>query len=693
MEPKENQELPEQPAAGEQDLRGMLIALTQRIYQLERQVAQLQGRAGLRPAATPPTPVFAAPPPVAETRPAPTEAQPQHVPDAPRASFENRLGSQIFNRVGVIILLIGVAYFLRLAVDRGWIVPSPTGRVIAGLLAGAGIVLWSERFRRKGFAAFSYSLKALGSGVLYLSLWASFQMFHLLPAGVAFGLMVLVTAWNAWMAWSQDSELLAGYALAGGFLTPLLLSTGGDHEIFLFSYLLAIDLATVLLVRLKPWPRLLLGAFPLTMAFFVAWYAEFYRPVELAATTVFILAFDSTFSSVAIRGVEGVRARLAVVVEDILLPLANSAFLGLALYSVLQDSGHHDLLPWLMLLLAATYLGFMRLPQSRVASAIHLSIAIVFLTIAVPLKASGHWITATWLVEGLALLWVSIRLDLPATEIEDPSGSYASRTLHVLASGALLLGFGGIVTHALLGAMATHHAFFGADTGTALTGICVFAGAVWLTLRGESVGLRTLSYAAFGAISMTAVLLALREISVSWTQSPATHAAFANADFGAAVLGLATVAGAVLASLRVAESQPGISFWPTFAGINTVVFNLFALLTGVREISAIWEGTAATPDGSLQQALAISAFLMLYGAALLALGFWRRSAFLRWQALLLLVFSIFKTFLYDMRNLSQGYRVVSFMGLGALLMTISFAYQKDWLGLREPAPAPPEGSR
>jgi hypothetical protein len=47
--------------------------------------------------------------------------------------------------------------------------------------------------------------------------------------------------------------------------------------------------------------------------------------------------------------------------------------------------------------------------------------------------------------------------------------------------------------------------------------------------------------------------------------------------------------------------------------------------------------------------------------------------------------SIGKTFLYEMRDLSQGYRVVSFLGLGALLMAISFAYQKDWLSLRKPA--------
>ena len=76
------------------------------------------------------------------------------------------------------------------------------------------------------------------------------------------------------------------------------------------------------------------------------------------------------------------------------------------------------------------------------------------------------------------------------------------------------------------------------------------------------------------------------------------------------------------------------------------------------------------------------------GAALLAVGFWKRTAFIRWQALLLLVFTIAKTFLYDMRDLSQGYRVVSFLGLGALLMAISFAYQKDWLALRDAHPDP-----
>jgi uncharacterized membrane protein len=125
--------------------------------------------------------------------------------------------------------------------------------------------------------------------------------------------------------------------------------------------------------------------------------------------------------------------------------------------------------------------------------------------------------------------------------------------------------------------------------------------------------------------------------------------------------------------------------WLLIAGASIIAINLIAVLSGVREIEALWSSTAANPEGDLQRALAVSAFLMLYGGALLAVGFWRRTAFIRWQALILIVFTIAKTFLYDMRNLSQGYRVVSFLGLGALLMAISFAYQKDWLALRNPA--------
>lgn len=590
------------------DLARELAALTARVYAIERQLAQLH-----------PAPSYvqqpAAPPP-----------KPEPPPPKPQVSLEDRIGSQIFSRIGIIALLIGATLFLKHAMDNHWI--GPLGRVVAGLIAGTAIVVWSERFRRRGFPAFSYSLKAVGSGALYLSLWAAFQLYHLMPAGAALALMVLVTAWNAFMAWSQSSEILAAYALAGGFATPLLLSTGGNHEIFLFTYILAIDIATVALVRLKSWPRLLLGAFPLTVAFFIGWFAQFFLSDELGVTSLFIALFFITFLVPSFDGRSG--AQSSGIVTGILLPLANAAFGSLALYSVLEDAGHHALLPWMAVAFGAIYLGLMRLKQTRVTSAVHLSLAIVFLTIAIPLKASGRWITVGWLAEGVALLWISARLSLPAAETApaadtapaDATPVAAHRALRLLSIATLLLGF--------ISVIAQPYIFYG--------------------------GVET---------------------------------AFLNYRFATSLFGVATFAVSAWIALRASRQPDGVSpSWREIVAACIIALNLVAVLACVRELDTAFRPSYGNIEASLQQSLAISGFLMLYGAALLAVGFWKRSAFIRWQALVLLVFTIGKTFLYDIRDLSQGYRIVSFLGLGALLMAVSFAYQKDWLSLREPRPHP-----
>lgn len=595
------------PQNREPQLAAEIAALSARVEALESEIARLRETGPVKR----PKGRFLPLKPLAVSPPEAT---------APRASLESRIGSQLFSRIGIIALLIGATWFLKLAMDNHWI--GPLGRVLAGLVAGTALVVWSERFRRQGFYAFSWSLKAIGSGVLYLSLWAAFQLYHLLPAVIALVAMILVTAWNAYMAWSQDSKILAAYALAGGMATPLLLSTGGNHEIFLFTYILAIDVATVLLIRLKSWPRLLVGAFPATVAYFIGWYIHFNSSSPLAPTALFVALFFFVFASVPIGWKLGTPGspeggRNPFRITEIFLPLANATFASLALYSLLQDAGYHNLLPWLMVLFAAIYLGVMRLPQTRVASAVHLSLAIVFLTVAIPLKASGRWIIVGWLVEGLALLWISARLHDSGNDVEDAS---AYRILRWLSVAALALGFCGLLIRPYWSGEIVQTAFLNARFATALFGVATFAASAWLSLHARPAG----------------------------------------------------------------EAEPE---WRQIAGASIIALNLVAILACVRELNSFWSRAASGPDAELKRALAVSTFLMIYGAVLLAVGFWKRTSFIRWQALLLLVFTIAKTFLYDMRNLSQGYRVVSFLGLGVLLMAVSFAYQKDWLSLRDAGPA------
>jgi len=202
--------------------------------------------------------------------------------EAPATDLESRIGSHWLNRIGISAVLIGVSYFLKFAFDNNWI--GPTGRVSIGLLAGIAVIVWSESFRNRGYKIFSYSLKAVGVGVLYLSLWAAFQMYGLIPSSIAFLAMVIVTASTATLAIKQDAEILAAIALTGGFATPLLLSTGQNREIQLFSYVALLGSASVALVAVRPWRRLLVLSYAGTLVLYIAWYAEYYRRNEFGVT-------------------------------------------------------------------------------------------------------------------------------------------------------------------------------------------------------------------------------------------------------------------------------------------------------------------------------------------------------------------------------------------------------------------------
>jgi uncharacterized membrane protein len=239
-------------------------------------------------------------------------------------------------------------------------------------------------------------------------------------------------------------------------------------------------------------------------------------------------------------------------------------------------------------------------------SALHLSMVVVFLTIAIPLKAQGRWLTIGWLVEGAALLWVAHRVRL--------------QLLRVLAVACLALG---LVALLVVNPNPLATPVFNERFGTYCVGIAVFAFSGWLALKASK-----------------------------------------NAD------------------------EMGAFPWRELAGASVLIVNGLILLAVGLEIHGYWWNLRWHGDVNFYDAYRMyaqftySAWFMLFGAILLTVGFWRRSAFLRWQALLLLAVSIAKVFLADVSQLSQGYRILSFLGLGATLLAVSFVYQRDWLNLR-----------
>ena len=101
------------------------------------------------------------------------------------------IGAHWLNRVGIAALLVGAAFFLKLAIDNEWI--GPAMRIAIGVVVGIGLLMWSDIFHRRGHRLFAHSLQVVAVGVLYLSIWAASQTYTLIANGTAFGAMTIVS--------------------------------------------------------------------------------------------------------------------------------------------------------------------------------------------------------------------------------------------------------------------------------------------------------------------------------------------------------------------------------------------------------------------------------------------------------------------------------------------------------------------
>ena len=535
-------------------------------------------------------------------------------PEEHESDLESRIGSHWLNRIGIAAVLIGVSYFLKFAFDNNWI--GAAGRVSIGLLAGIAVVVWSERFRAQGYKIFSYSLKAVGIGVLYLSLWAAFHVYALIPSGVAFVAMLAVTASTAAMAIAQDAEILAAFALTGGFTTPLLLSTGQNHELQLFSYLALLDAAAVVMVALKPWRRLLVLSYAGTLLLYIGWYSEFYDRSQIRWTLPFATLFFAIFAIAPLvaRRPENEIAPLSAV--PLFLAFVNAGVYFLQVYAMYEEIDKHAM-AWFALVLAAVYIFLSRQAADRFPDPenaqklhfLHLTLAIGFITIAIPIRLDGHWITIGWFVEAGVLLWLGDRI--------------RSSFLSGFAVGALALGVLRLLS--MVDDFNVTTLLFNARMGTFVVAIAVLAATAWYGMkRGDEVGRQ-------GAAVAVVVLNALALVALSREV----------ADYYAREMAVATAANRPYDPTSYVRSR------------NIRIAESFTY-------SALW---------------------MAYGAMLMIVGFWRRSAFVRWQALVLIALTTVKVFVFDVSQLDRGYRIVSFIVLGALLLAISFVYQRDWLQL------------
>jgi uncharacterized membrane protein len=312
-------------------------------------------------------------------------------------------------KVGVIVLFLGVAALLKYAADQGWLYVRIEFR-LAGIAAAAlaGLVFaWRKRDSHRNFAL---SLQGGAIGVLILTVFTAFKLYNLLPAGFAFALLVVIVAGAAMLAVLQDAIALAVLAIVGGFLAPILISTGSGNHVALFGYYAVLNAAVFGIAWIRPWRVLNLIGFAFTFGVGTFWGSLSYRPELFASTEPFLLLFFAFYLLIpvlyALRQAPDRRdlidgtlvfgtpliafALQVALVEHARMPLAFTAVGAAAIYTALAAL---ELRRWNLTLLGQS----------------HALLALGFATLAVPLALSARSTSSTWALEGAALVWLGLR--------------------------------------------------------------------------------------------------------------------------------------------------------------------------------------------------------------------------------------------------------------------------------------------
>src|SRR5258708_5780780 len=185
-----------------------------------------------------------------ETPPPP--AGEKHNPDFfdRHPDMEKFIGENLISKIGIAVLVLAIGFFVKYAIDNDWI--GPVGRVGVGLLCG-GILIGIAHWLRDQYKAFSSVLVGGGLAVLYFTIALAYHEYQLFNQTTAFVIMLVVTTFSVLLSLLYDRQELAIIALAGGFITPFLVSNGRGDYVVLFSYLLILNTGLLVIAYNKIW--------------------------------------------------------------------------------------------------------------------------------------------------------------------------------------------------------------------------------------------------------------------------------------------------------------------------------------------------------------------------------------------------------------------------------------------------------
>ncbi len=350
----------------------------------------------------------------------------------PKFDLEKLIGENLINKVGILILIIGVAIGAKYSVENNLI--NPITRIILGYLTGAALLVTGIKLKTK-YKNYSAVLVSGAMAIFYFITFFAYSFYDLFNQMVAFGLMVIFTIFTVIASLNYNKQVIAHIGLVGAIAVPFLLSDGSGNIVSLFSYLLIINIGIFVISLKKQWNKLFYSSFGLTWFVYLFWLGTSYHSVQdfmvgMSFASAFFFLFYAIFVTYKVKNLKKYKK------GDIVILLLNSAiFYGVGYYLIASQNFDTSWLGIFTVANAIVHFAVAKLIQTKNASdknLFHLVIGLVlvFLTMAIPVQLDGNYVTIMWMAMATLLFWIGRTKNVPFYE-------YTSYPLIVLACASL----------------------------------------------------------------------------------------------------------------------------------------------------------------------------------------------------------------------------------------------------------------
>ena len=324
--------------------------------------------------------------------------------------LEKFVGENLVNKIGITVLVLGIAFFVKYAIDQNWI--NEVGRVSIGMVCGIALVAIAH-YLRNSYRAFSSVMAGGGIAVFYFTIAFAFHQYQLFSQTVAFVIMIGITIFAVALSVLYDKIELAVIATVGGFLAPFLVSTGSGNYVVLFSYLLILSSGILLTAYFKKWPLLLALSFFFSWLIFDGWLLNEFNFDESATLNKNALLFATAFYFLFLITslINNLRTQKPFKPFDfsLLLIISFSYYAqGMYILSNWNDGIYQGFFTIALALINLALAWYLFASQKGDKNLLYvlIGLTLTFVSLVAPVQLHGLSITVFWSAEAVLLYWL-----------------------------------------------------------------------------------------------------------------------------------------------------------------------------------------------------------------------------------------------------------------------------------------------